>query len=686
MLTRIDAAIRCLLLALLASAAAGLLGLLAITQTTAMWKATYAHALIPIVLAWVVQPRLLIYGIVMLAPLLLINQRTHPGFAALDSLLLLLLAGATSRAAWQAGRAAMGVRNPDTEESRLRVRLPDTALPPLVELSLLLLVLATLASAVAVAPAFLEVFEAWPRLEGASTPGLFMATALYAWEPPAQAWRQPLHLLMAIGLLIYARHHGDVPMVRRIVQLGLALACILAVLGLGEYFGLIALAPLRPNFEMPNHVLGTRRLLSLAQHSGWLAQFFAFTVWGVLVWWASGRRGWRLLSVGTAALLALASVLMLQRGWWLILAGMIATISLLYMGRRGVRPVLRQLRPHAWIIAACLIAALGLIAIADVVADHAISRRVASLLLYRDRINYVHSTAHLATVAPWGIGLGMHQPVYASMFLPPLPTYQADHADAHNLWLMMQAERGPLAVLAITLLPLAVLARVWQRRLTLDPERRNLVICLALGLIAIFLYGIFQGIFYLWIIEILTFLWMGLLLALVEPSPAQAGHAPNHPPAQHPLRRHALMALALVAAGAMAVATAQGQVRFHRTIMPALVPFGPDQMSQWTSSRWLTALPLSVRSLELRLTNLPNDQKKVAMVRIENGPSQMVVAEPGHSQLVRFVFEPTPCYFPKRFRWLEVEVWPVTPERRLNPGGGHRMLGLYLTDIQMDFP
>lgn len=253
--------------------------------------------------------------------------------------------------------------------------------------------------------------------------------------------------------------------------------------------------------------IGYRRLMSLAGHSGWLAQYMVLFFPALWLGVGKGRRGQ--IFVAWATMLTAAAILLtFQRAGW-ICFGLSLLLCLFWFWREsrrgdshiGATPLVGRLK---WTTLPALMA--GGIAVAVVAAAalkwDTVIHRLSEITELGDRINYFVTGAHMMQRAPMGVGLGLHGLVYVSQFLPYSQWYMHDNLTAHNTWLTVLIEQGPFALIGWA--GVFVIVALTLKRILREPDsnRRWQGLMFWTGLAGILAYSFFQFIFFIRVIEV----------------------------------------------------------------------------------------------------------------------------------------------------------------------------------------
>jgi O-antigen ligase len=379
--------------------------------------------------------------------------------------------------------------------------------PPLHTLDHLVLVFALVSVASLVPPAWMP--PSWhPRvLIGLlrQLPGVETWSLLYS-------WRAALNLLLGCGLYFAVRraYRDRSP---RPLGLGLAAGLVLLLgLGLAERAGLLDLGGYR--------AIETRyyadRLHALFFHSGWLAEYIVVaTPTAVSALWLTGRR-WRIPALGLAGLALLSLPLTAQRGAWLAAAVQLLALAVV------LGPLLAR---NPRVLRRCLAGGAGalLLVVTVGLALPGVSRPVL------ERLGTTHSSGRtrlwaqslqlMAERPLLGWGLGTFNPVYDQSFPPKLRGAVPTRATPHNLYLSVGMERGVPGLAALGLLAIGALARLRRVRAADQAEARGLAVGLGLSLLGLAVYGMFQYMLFLKLMEWLFWLLLAAVACLPGPAP-----------------------------------------------------------------------------------------------------------------------------------------------------------------------
>jgi hypothetical protein len=644
----------------------------------------------------------LMYALAFLAPLLLYNQNDSTGIYFITNSILLLLFRDYLLQLIRLVRSPQKPENPsEGENPGLSGQSTSTAQHTNLVLvvsgyCLALYLVLTLAASLNVFPYFVTELAKQPVNPDVNPVTHFTLNALFSTTHGALGWFVPIQTLMCIGLMDYWRRNGtrdNIQTFLGLLCLGMVIAC---VLGLLDYFGLLELRKYRPGWEPLNYIHGTRRLMSFAQHSGWLAQLMVMTA-PILLLLGGSKQLTRKVALPLLGLFILCGILMLQRALWLVSFAMVALIGFQVFFRQNVawRHFFREnIKAILGISAGCLV----LVIAADLMTNHTISRRLVSVLQYRDRLYYFYSSFFLLGNAPWGFGNGMHHYIYTCIFVPFADFWQEDHGTAHNFWLHLSVERSPLAASAITASVLLLLGQAWKHRLHVPSPDKRILQALTLSLLGILMYGMFQYIFYMRIIEILFFIFMGMVWnRLAEhgltsqsdgASDSSARSAQINPRATLLIR---VVGLPLLIASPLMLFNSQQ--KFHEEIVPELAPISIHDGRIWTGEHWSVALPCSAEELEMTVFGFLRDRQLRVVVEASPGGEPIVEertipggegTNSGEAVYIRLAFTPYDAPVWRKYRWLRLTCDPPFQEAELNPNGSGRTLGFYMNHVQTE--
>lgn len=331
-----------------------------------------------------------------------------------------------------------------------------------------------------------------------------------------------IQLVVTIVIMWGVWRHADMLLLVRWFRIMGLTILVLAALGLLDFFGArgeqgwFDLYWFR-RYNLFIERIGYRRLMSLSGHSGWLAQYMVLFFPALWLGASRGRRG-HLFIAGATALTAGTILLTFQRAGW-ISFGVSLLLCLYFFWREarrgdshiGLTPLIGRAR---WATLPALLAIGILLAVAGAAALkwNTVIHRLGEIVELGDRLNYFVTGAHMLQRAPMGVGLGLHGLVYVSQFLPYSRWYMLDNLEAHNTWLTVLTEQGPVALIGwvgtFAILALS-LRRIWREA---DSHRRWQGLLMWTGLAGILVYSWFQYFFFIRVVEFGIWL-IGLALA-----------------------------------------------------------------------------------------------------------------------------------------------------------------------------
>lgn len=458
--------------------------------------------------------------------------------------------------------------------------------------------------------------------------------------------------------------------VRVFLYLGAASATAAAFVGLGEMMGLWTLTGWRAvNQDLLR--LGSRRLMSLAGHSGWFAEWILLTWPGLWLAWGGGRKR-KILVAAAMGITAAAMLLTLQRAGWL---GAVVALGILgmYSLRSG------RLNRRLLIGAGAMIGFAGLAALA--IAHGELLTRFGQLFRVQDRLNYYFSTYHLVRLHPGGIGIGLHFLYYESLFTPLHHGFQHDHVTAHSTWLHILAEQGPVQACLVGGAFVGLFVAVWRRRgrLHADTERKPIVVALLCVLAGMGVDSLVQYVSYLRVVEVMVWITVGCLLGLLP----RRGEGPRNAPGwTFPMLARAGI-LCLGGIGAMAIMThhARGSAA-HPYPRPLILDPVSGALEVWTADRW--KFPVDPRWCGIEFTLTATHRPQEVTVRAPGYHPQRVRIEPGTSRGFWYAFSPHGDAGPlSPYHWLEVEcptLW--MPAHSIAWSDDYRRLGVYVSGLR----
>jgi hypothetical protein len=457
---------------------------------------------------------------------------------------------------------------------------------------------------------------------------------------------------------------------RIFLYLGATSAVAASFVGLGEMIGLWSLTGWRA--VNPDLIrLGSRRLMSLAGHSGWFAEWILLTWPGLWLAWGGGRKRKILVAVAMG-ITAAALLLTLQRAGWL--GAMVALgILALYYQRSGL------LRRGVLIGIAAMLVLVGLAALA--IAHGELLSRFGQLFRIQDRLNYYFTTYHLISLHPGGVGIGLHFVYYESLFTPFHWGWQHDHVTAHSTWLHLAVEQGPVQACLVGAAFAGLFVAVWRRRAQtrMDPERKPILLALVCILAGMGVDSLVQYLGYLRIVEVMVWICIGCLLGLL---PRNA-----KPPGDEVGRNfHGLLRVGLLCLSGLGAAIIMGhharRDAAHPYPRPLILEPQSGALEVWTANQW--KFPVDPRWCGIEFTLTATHRPQEVTVRAPGYAPRRVRIEPGTSSGFWYAFPPLRDATPLTpYRWLEIEcptLW--TPARSIAWSDDWRRLGVYVSGLR----
>lgn len=458
---------------------------------------------------------------------------------------------------------------------------------------------------------------------------------------------------------------------RVFLYLGAASATAASLVGLGEMIGLWPLTGWRAvNVDLLR--MGSHRLMSLAGHSGWFAEWILLTWPGLWLAWGGGRKR-KLLVAGAMCITAAALLLTLQRAGWL---GAVVALGLLgiYALRSG------HLDRRMLIASGAMIVLVGLAALA--IAHGELLTRFGQLFRVQDRLNYYFSTYHLVTLHPGGVGIGLHFTYYESLFTPFHRGWQHDHVTAHSTWLHILAEQGPVQACLMATAFAGLFVAVWRRRaqFRLDAERKPIVLALLCVLAGMGVDSLVQYLGYLRVVEVMVWINIGCLLGLLpRRDEALAGDARGWNLSS--LARAGILCLGGI--GAVAIMAHHARHNAAHPYPRALtVEPASGALEVWTADRW--RFPVDPRWCGIEFTLTATHRPQEVTIRAPGYHPRRVRIEPGTSHGLWYAFSPRRDAGPlSPYDWLEVEcptLW--MPAHCIAWSNDYRRLGVYVSGLR----
>ncbi len=670
-------------------------------------------------------------GIALLGPLFLVDQGRHPGLLGIDGFVLGAILGHLLR--WNPSARAQ------TESSGLAVIPQDAACAPDrrgrgffagIAWALAFGVLA------AILPGLYLLFASGEPLPENESLYALSGYALIGF-PTSPAWSLRCAINWLTGLLLAwvvwretsapnflsfspsasaqsniqpfsssAQADSPADRLRRLWILAGVSGAVAAAIGIGEFFHWIPLWKWRP--DNPDlSAMGSHRLVSLAGHSGWFAQWLVLTWPGLLLAWGGGwKRRWTV--GGLLAIMALALLLTLQRAGWLG-GGVAAAIAL---GCAWQKKAFSRRK----LLVAFGTGAILLLIVALALHGGQILERVAHLLRFGDRRNYYITTWHLLHLFPRGVGIGLHFVHYQSLFTHFLRVWQYDHVTAHSTWLHVLVEQGPwqASVLAIGVAGVAVTAWRGWRRSRGDEDKTTRAVLFALGLAwaGMMVESMAQFIGYIRVVEVMMWIAAGGILGLasnakiralsikniqsgsgesaaeldgaagiVKGAKSSSGETPA--PARGPRLLVQWPAALLILLGGIAAAdTARHHAaRFlANPTYPRPIYFDPasNGLHIWTRGRWRFPLDPVLGGLEFCIRAGAIPQR--VQVRVPDNPPLDLRLAPGEQRCLWFAIRTQKAAgLAAPLRWMEIDCAPTwVPVLEQRGATDHRVLGAYV--------
>lgn len=331
---------------------------------------------------------------------------------------------------------------------------------------------------------------------------LILTQAPTSWLPPPRRW---LSLLMG-GLLA-------------------ALA-----LGLLEFYGLINLSTLRPQFVEPGNAL---RLHGLPGHPAWFAMYVTMAIPSALViltFFRSRKMG-ILALVGVLVLTEYTLILTMSRGSWITyLAALVVIWFMVYLGRPSDLPVAAIHRKDFWIKIAIslpitLIASLLLITVIGKESALTYIKRAKNITNISERSFYIKPALTLTEEHPvLGSGADSFSYRYAMGFVTPSsPHYERNgplskyYNNAHNTYLQILTGKGVIGLIAWLMVIITVIySSLEGLRLAKNhpaETRQDIFLVKSYELVfilSVLIYGLFDDVFYPPNLAALLFVGLGL--------------------------------------------------------------------------------------------------------------------------------------------------------------------------------
>jgi len=388
-----------------------------------------------------------------------------------------------------------------------------------------------------------ELYKAWLWVGGNP---LGMLRQIYSAYAVDAFWSFRMTLDLCLSVLFYffmINNLKNREELHRIGFIALSSYFLSLVIGIFDYHRLIDLTFFRP--ENPDILrFGYRRLMSLFSHSGWYAEYLVILAplyFGPALVRAgtsghkvgpdsgpgglTGRVVPSLLRAGMVFLPVSYGVLFTyQRGGWLaFIASISVLIWLLYSDR--IRRIICKRKKIVFVSAVAFAAAIAAVLLFARGHDTPLAARISKIAEGRDRTVIWRQALSLYGQKPLlGIGAGNYYFYHRSCFPQDHPWFHSDKVTAHSTYIHILTERGPFALLFYMMILVTAFhgASAAFRLSRNDPFMRGFSAALLSSLTAIVVYGIFQYIFYLRIIELMC--WAIFALSAAAPQLAGAPH------------------------------------------------------------------------------------------------------------------------------------------------------------------
>jgi hypothetical protein len=290
--------------------------------------------------------------------------------------------------------------------------------------------------------------------------------------------------------------------------------------------------------------------------------------------------------------------------------------------------------------------------------------------------------------------LGLHFTVYESLFTAFHSFWQYDHATAHNTWLHVWVEQGPVAFGLLAFGALALLGLGWRGFRRSKGKRR-----LALGLVGLALVGVLveslaQYLAYVRVVEVFVWVMVGSLVGLLRkglgpvseslerpvsvPSGESSGEAEADSAGPGFPRWLGWAVLGVAGAGAIWVGESHA-ARWARLPPPRnLAGDMVEGLHVWTGSAW--RFPVDPRWCGVEfMVHAKAVPQEIEVQAPWNRPVRLRLA-PGKDRDVRFTWPARESVRPwTSLRWVKVEGARTWVPAVLEPGSeDRRALGVYI--------
>ncbi len=474
-------------------------------------------------------------------------------------------------------------------------------------------------------------------------------------------WNWGTGLCLAI---IFARY-SDPLLIARCLKLGgisLLVTCFFALL---DYSDLLHLSHIRRANPDPLHA---GRLQGTAGHAGWFAQWIVLLWPGVIVWMSRWTRKRVLFVAFSALIVGTTLILTAARAAWLGFAVSIALLLVYALKERRelLKPVL------LWGSAFAIVA---LIVVLFFSSDSLI-HRLKTLLQAQDRINYYVSGLWFLQSYPQGIGLGMHGLSYDWTFTPFFKWYQSDHMTAHSLWLHTLIENGVGYSLLLLLGVGGVLLELKKSWKSFDPHVKLIVLCLLLSLAGILTVSIAQYIFYIRVVELMTWSFFGLLVGLCRKSYARVDE-----PVQSIWGPRVLLLCGVYSL----IIASFGSLRTLVDSQPRYIEKSADGLTFWSGLNWSTVVSENITEIQFEAFRLGTPAH--VKVSLPSGEQDELFLQAGETQTIQYSISEGWRPLSDNAGVFEVSVSPgFTPSKYpqiLPDNTDHRMHGVYIKNFVM---